>query len=66
MCAADTGIDLTAADFQVVRRLADMIATMNPLAVEQMPAQHPVRDRAWTSPIWYEPTGLAGRGLGRP
>lgn len=36
VCAADSGIDLTAADFQVVQRLADMMRSMNPQGADQM------------------------------
>ncbi len=36
VCAADSGIDLTAADFQVVQRLADMMRSMNPQSAEQL------------------------------
>jgi hypothetical protein len=36
VCAAEAGLDLTAADFQVVQRLADMMRSMNPQGVDQM------------------------------
>jgi hypothetical protein len=36
ICAAESGVDLTAADFQVVQRLAEMMRSMNPQGAEQM------------------------------
>lgn len=36
ICAADTGIDLTAADFQPMARLAEMLGGMNPEGADQM------------------------------
>ena len=36
VCAADSGIDLTAADFQVVQQLADQMKSMAPQTADQL------------------------------